>query len=42
MIEDYDFNNINTFVNALGRIIQLKDIKIGNIIIKEFEGKIKK
>ena len=32
MIEDYDFNNINTFVNALGRIIQLKDIKIGNIV----------
>ena len=32
MIEDYDFDNIDTFVKALGRIIQLKDIKTGNIV----------
>lgn len=32
MIEDHDFDNIETFVNALGRIIQLKDIKVGNIV----------
>ena len=32
MIEDNDFNNIDTFVNAIGRIIQLKDIKVGNIV----------
>ena len=32
MIEEHDFDNIDTFVNALGRIIQLKDIKVGNIV----------
>lgn len=32
MIEDHDFDNINTFVEALGRIIQFKDIKVGNIV----------
>ena len=32
MIEDGDFNNIDTFVKALGRIIQLKDIKTSNIV----------
>lgn len=32
MIEDHDFDNINTFVDALGRIIQFKDIKVGNIV----------
>lgn len=32
MIQDHDFDNIYTFVNALGRIIQLKDIKTGNIV----------
>lgn len=32
MIENNDFNNIDTFVNALGRIIQFKDIKVGNIV----------
>lgn len=32
MIQDHDFDNIDTFVNALGRIIQLKDIKVANIV----------
>ena len=32
MIEEHDFDNIDTFVNAIGRIIQLKDIKTGNIV----------
>ena len=32
MIQEHDFDNINTFVNALGRIIQFKDIKTGNIV----------
>ena len=32
MIETNDFTNINTFVEALGRIVQLKDIKVGNIV----------
>lgn len=32
MIEDHDFDNINTFVEAIGRIMQLKDIKTGNIV----------
>ena len=32
MIEEYDFDNIDTFVNAVGRIIQLKDIKTSNIV----------
>ena len=32
MIQDHDFDNIDTFVKALGRIIQLKDIKTGNIV----------
>ena len=32
MIEDGDFVNIDSFVNALGRIIQLKDIKTANIV----------
>jgi hypothetical protein len=32
MIADGDFRNIDTFVKALGRIIQFKDIKTGNIV----------
>ena len=32
MIQDGDFYNINSFVLALGRIIQLKDIKTSNIV----------
>lgn len=32
MIEERDFINIDTFVKALGRIIQLKDIKTANIV----------
>lgn len=32
MIEEHDFDNIDTFVKAIGRIIQLKDIKTGNIV----------
>lgn len=32
MIQDGDFYNINSFVMALGRIMQLKDIKTGNIV----------
>ena len=32
MIEKHDFTNIETFVTAIGRIIQLKDIKVGNIV----------
>ena len=32
MIEKHDFTNIETFTNAIGRIIQLKDIKVGNIV----------
>jgi hypothetical protein len=32
MMEEHDFANINTFTNALGRIIQFKDIKVGNIV----------
>lgn len=32
MIEDNDFNNISTFIDCLARIIQFKDIKVGNIV----------
>ena len=32
MIEDHDFDNIDKFVSALGRIIQFKDIKTANIV----------
>lgn len=32
MIQDGDFYNINSFVMALERIMQLKDIKTGNIV----------
>jgi len=32
MIEEKDFTNIDTFVKALGRVINLKDIKTSNIV----------
>ena len=32
MIQPHDFANIDAFVNALGRIIQFKDIKTANIV----------
>lgn len=32
LVKESDFTNIDTFVKALGRIMQLKDIKTGNIV----------
>jgi hypothetical protein len=32
MIQENDFSNIDTFVKAIGRIVQLKDIKTSNIV----------
>lgn len=32
MLDDHDFDNLNTFIIALGRMFQLKDIKIDNIV----------
>lgn len=32
MIQENDFINIDTFANALSRIIQFKDLKVGNIV----------
>ena len=32
MLEENDFNNIDTFISALGRIFSFKDLKVSNVI----------